>query len=79
MIFKASDHICLICQDTIELSLTIIQRGAFTIMNNEEFLSEDKKKHRSSFIDRMNDFQFEIIRAPQKKYDEFTNNLDHDD
>jgi hypothetical protein len=46
----------------------------------QEHLSEDaKNRSRQAFIDRMNDFQFEIIRAPQKKYDEFTKEVNHDD
>ena len=41
--------------------------------------SNELKPGRQAFIDRMNDFQFEIIRAPQKKYDEFTKGHNHDD
>ena len=55
-------------------------------------LTEQQKKRQQAFFDRMNDFQFEVIKAEDvkkteeeeeqispKKFDDFASQLDHDD
>ena len=55
-------------------------------------LTEQQKKRQQAFFDRMNDFQFEVIKAEDvkkpeeekvksepKKFNDFTSQLNHDD
>ena len=59
----------------------------------KRLLTEQQNKRQKAFFDRMSDFQFEVIKSEDvekpeepeeekpepKKYDEFKQQLDHDD